>query len=112
VIVDLYGNPTLSDCRRVLAPGGTLVCVGGTGGRWFMGVDRWLRWVLAGLFLRLSVRPLIHKDRREDLITIKELVEAGNVTPVLDKMYPLDRAAEAIQYVTDGHARGQVVITI
>lgn len=76
-----------------------------------MGVDRWLRWVLAGPFLRLKVRPLIHKDRQEDLVTIKDLIEAGKVTPILDRTYPLERVAEAIQYVTDGHARGQVVIT-
>jgi len=76
-----------------------------------MGVDRWLRWGLASPFLKLKVRPLIHKDSREDLITIKDLIEAGKVTPVLDRTYPMERVAEAIQYVTDGHARGQVVIT-
>ena len=111
VLIDLYGNPSLSSCRRVLEPGGTLVLIGGTGGRWFMGVDRWLRWGLASPFLKLKVRPLIHKDSREDLITIKDLIEAGKVTPVLDRTYPMERVAEAIQYVTDGHARGQVVIT-
>jgi NADPH:quinone reductase-like Zn-dependent oxidoreductase len=112
LLVDLYGNPSLSECRRALKPRGTLVFVGGTGGRWFMGVDRWLRGLLLAPFLRLKVRPLIHKDRREDLVTIKELIEAGKVTPVLDKTYPLAKVAEAIQYVTEGRARGQVVITI
>ena len=112
VLLDIYGNPSLSDCRRALKPGGTLVFIGGTGGRWFMGVDRWLRGLLLAPFLRLKVRPLVHKDRQEDLVTIKDLIEAGEVTPVLDKTYPLAKVSQAIQYVTEGHARGQVVITI
>ncbi|MGH8950218.1 MAG: NAD(P)-dependent alcohol dehydrogenase [Acidimicrobiia bacterium] len=112
VIVDLYGNPTLSDYRKVLAPGGTLVCVGGTGGRWFMGVDRWMRWLAVAPFLDLKVRPLIHKDSHDDLVTLRALIEAGSLAPVIDRSYPMAEAADAIQFVTDGHAHGQVVLTM
>jgi len=112
VIVDLYGNPTFSECRRVLAPGGTLVCVGGTGGRWFMGVDRWMRRLAVAPFLDLKVRPLVHKDSHDDLVTIRGLIEAGSVAPMIDRCYPMAAAADAIQFVTDGHAHGQVVLTI
>ena len=112
VLIDLYGNPSLAECRGALKPGGTLVLIGGTGGKWFMGVDRWIRGMALAPFLGLKVRPLIHKDRRDDLMTIKELIETGKVTPVIDKTYPLAKVSEAIRYVTDGHGRGQVVVIV
>jgi NADPH:quinone reductase-like Zn-dependent oxidoreductase len=111
VLIDLYGNPSLSECRQALKPGGTLVLVGGTGGSWFMGTDRWLRAMLLAPFLGVAIRPLIHKDRHDDLIMMKGLIEEGKVMPVLDRTYPLPMVAEAIQFVTDGRARGQVVVT-
>ena len=112
LLLDIYGNPSLSDCRRALKPRGTLVFIGGTGGRWFMGVDRWLRGLLLAPFLRLKVRPLVHTDSQEDLVTLKDLIETGKVTPVLDKTYPLAKVSEAIKFVREGRARGQVVITL
>jgi len=112
VLIDLYGNPSLPDCRRALKPRGTLVLIGGTGGNWFMGVDRWMRRMLVAPFLRLKVRPLIHKDSREDLATIRELIENGELAPMVDRAFPLARVAEAVQFVREGRAHGQVSITI
>lgn len=111
-LIDLYGNPSLSDCRRALKPGGTLVLIGGTGGKWFMGVDRWFRALLMAPFLRLKVRPLIHRDSLEDLVTITGLIEAGRLRPIVDKSFPLGGVAEAVEFVREGHARGQVVIDV
>ncbi len=111
VLVDLYGNPSLADCRRALKPQGTLVFIGGTGGRWFMGVDRWLRGLALAPFMRLKVRPLIHKDSRDDLMILKELIEAGKIRPVVAESFDLADAAKAIQHVKDGRAHGQVVVT-
>jgi len=111
-LIDLYGNPSLSDCRRALERRGTLVFIGGTGGRWLMGVDRWIRGLLMAPFLGLKVRPLIHKDSHEDLATIRELIEAGELAPVLDRTFPLAEVADAIQFVREGRAHGQVVITV
>jgi NADPH:quinone reductase-like Zn-dependent oxidoreductase len=108
LLIEIYGNPSLSACRRALKPWGTLVFIGGTGGRWLMGIERWLRGMLVAPFLRLKVRPLVHKDFREDLVTI----ESGKVMPILDKTYPLAKVSNAIQYVTEGHARGRVMISI
>jgi NADPH:quinone reductase-like Zn-dependent oxidoreductase len=102
----------LRSCRRALKPNGTLVLIGGTGGRWLMGVDRWLRGLLLAPLLRRKVRPLIHKDRREDLVTLKDLIESGKVMPVLDRTYPLTEVPAAIQDVREGRAHGQVVIAV
>ncbi|GGS69764.1 NADPH:quinone reductase [Planobispora rosea] len=110
--LDVYGNPSMLRCRRALRPGGTLVFVGGSGGRWFMGTDRWLRGTLLAPFLRLKARVLVHKDSREDLVLLKELIESGKLTPVLDRTYPLSEVPEAIRYVREGRARGQVVIAV
>jgi NADPH:quinone reductase-like Zn-dependent oxidoreductase len=112
LLIDIYGNPSLRSCRRALKPNGTLVLIGGTGGRWLMGVDRWLRGLLLAPLLRRKVRPLIHKDRREDLVTLKDLVESGKVMPVLDRTYPLTEVPAAIQDVREGRAHGQVVIAV
>ncbi|WFE29814.1 NAD(P)-dependent alcohol dehydrogenase [Solwaraspora sp. WMMD791] len=110
VLINLYGNPSLADCARVLLPGGTIVYVGGTGGRWFMGVDRWLRGMALAPLRRLRTRPVIHTDSRDDLVTITGMIESGAVRPVLDRTFPLARAAEAIRYVTAGEVRGQAVL--
>lgn len=112
LILDMIGNRTLADCRRALTPRGTLVMVGGRGGPWFMGTDRWLRALLISPFVRQRLRPLIHKDDRDDLLALKDLVEAGKVRPVVDRRYPLAEAVEAIRYLEERHARGKVVITI
>jgi NADPH:quinone reductase-like Zn-dependent oxidoreductase len=111
VLIDLYGNPTFGEIASVMRPGGTLVLIGGTGGRWFMGVDRWLRAPFVSMFRGFRARPLVHKDRHDDLMTMKDLIETGQVRPVLDRTFTLDETAKAIDYVTDGHARGQVAVT-
>ncbi len=55
---------------------------------------------------------LLKKSNKEDLVVLKELLEAGKVAPVIDRRYPLSEAAEAIRYLEEGHARGKVVITL
>jgi NADPH:quinone reductase-like Zn-dependent oxidoreductase len=111
VLIDLYGNPTLSDLKVALKPGGTVALVGGTGGRWFMGVHRWLLALVPARFLGFKARPLIHKDSHSDLLVMKGMIESGEVRPVLDRTFTLDEVDKAIDYVTNGHARGQVVVT-
>ncbi|WP_447005163.1 NAD(P)-dependent alcohol dehydrogenase [Saccharothrix isguenensis] len=111
VVLDLYGNPPLRTLQRLLKPGGTVALVGGTGGRWFMGVDRWIRAIVAAPFLGIKVRPLVHKDRLDDLVLLRDLIEAGKLTPVLDRTYPLSDAATAVEDVRRGRVRGHAVVT-
>jgi NADPH:quinone reductase-like Zn-dependent oxidoreductase len=114
LIVDTAGRRSLSQLRRALTPRGTLVLVGGEGGgRWLGGFDRLiLRAPILSLFARQRLRPLVSKERSEDLLVLKELIEAGKVTPVIDRTYPLGEAPEAIRYLEAGHARGKIVITV
>jgi NADPH:quinone reductase-like Zn-dependent oxidoreductase len=113
VILDIGGNPSLSRLRRALAPKGTLVIVGGeTGGRWLGGTDRQLRALLLSRFVDQKLTTFISTENHEDMIVLKELIEAGKVTPVIDRTYPLTEAPQAIRYLEQGHARGKVVITV
>ena len=54
----------------------------------------------------------VAKAKGEDLVVLKELIEAGKVTPVMDRTYPLSEVTEAIRHLEEGHARGKVVITV
>ena len=77
LILDMVGNRSLSDCRRALSPSGTLVVVGGTGGRWLGGLDRTLRAVLMSPFVGQKLVALISKENKSDLIALKDLFESG-----------------------------------
>jgi NADPH:quinone reductase-like Zn-dependent oxidoreductase len=113
VILDIGGNPSLARLRRALAPKGTLVIAGGeTGGRWLGGADRQLRALLLSRFVDQKLTTFICRENHEDLIVLAELIEAGKVTPVIDRTYPLSEAPKAIRYLEQGHARGKVVITV
>jgi NADPH:quinone reductase-like Zn-dependent oxidoreductase len=113
LILDTGGNASLSRLRRALTPKGTLVIVGAeTGGRWLGGSDRQIRAMLLSLFVGQKLGTFINRENHEDMIVLAELIEAGKVTPAIDRTYSLSEAPKAIRYVEEGHARGKVVITI
>ena len=113
LILDTAGNRPLSVLRRALKPRGTLVIVGGEGGgRWTGGFERSLRAALISPFVGQKLTGLMATERQEDLRYLAGLIDAGAVTPVIDKSYPLGDAPGAIRYMHDGHARGKVVITV
>jgi NADPH:quinone reductase-like Zn-dependent oxidoreductase len=113
VILDIGGNASLSRLRRALAPKGTLVIAGGeTDGRWLGGTDRQLRALALSRFVAQKLGTFVSKENHEDMIVLKELIEAGKVTPVIDRTYPLNEVPEAIRYMREGRARGKVVITV
>jgi NADPH:quinone reductase-like Zn-dependent oxidoreductase len=113
VILDIGGNASLSRLRRTLTPKGTLVIIGGeTDGRWLGGTDRQLRALVLSRFVGQKLGTFVSRENHEDMIVLKELIEAGKVTPIIDRTYPLSEAPEAIRYLEQGHARGKVVITV
>jgi NADPH:quinone reductase-like Zn-dependent oxidoreductase len=113
VILDIGGNSKLARLRRALAPDGALVIVGGEGGGpWFGGIDRQLRATMMSAFVHQKLETFINNENYEDLIVLKELIESGKVTPVIDRTYPLAEAPEAIRYLQEGRVRGKVVITV
>jgi NADPH:quinone reductase-like Zn-dependent oxidoreductase len=114
LIVDCAGRRTLSQLRRALTPTGTLVIVGGEGGgRWLGGFDRNLRAVALSRFTSQRLRMLSSTPRQEDLEVLRELIEAGKVTPVIGRSYPLAEVPEAIRQMVEGRGGGgKVVITV
>jgi NADPH:quinone reductase-like Zn-dependent oxidoreductase len=110
-ILDNVGNHSRRDTRRVLTPTGRLQSNNGTsGGRWFGTTGTVIKTAVVARFVRQQAGPSIKFPNREDLVALKELIEAGKVAPVIDGTYPLSRAPEAIGHVGGGHARGTVVI--
>jgi NADPH:quinone reductase-like Zn-dependent oxidoreductase len=113
VILDIGGNSSLSRLRRALAPKGTLVIMGGeTDGRWLGGSDRQVRAMLLSPFTSQKMGTFICKENHEDMLVLKDLIEAGKVTPAIDRTYPLSEVPKAVRYLEEGHARGKVVITV
>ena len=114
VVIDTAGNRPLSLLRRALTTHGTLVLVGGEhgGGRVLGGFDRQLRAPLVSMFVGQRLRGLVAKERAEDLEAATRLIEAGAVTPAIDRSYPLVDAPDAIRYLAGGHAAGKVVVTV
>ena len=113
LIFDTVGNHSLSDCKRALTPEGTLVLVGGPNkGRWLGPLTGMLKAVVLSRFVRQKLRPFLAHLRKDDLIVMRELLEAGKVAPVIDRTYPLSDVPDAIRYLEKGHARGKVVITM
>jgi NADPH:quinone reductase-like Zn-dependent oxidoreductase len=114
LIVDTAGRRSLSHLRRALAPDGTLVIVGGEGGgRWLGGFDRQiLRAPILSLFVSQTLRPLVSTENQEDLEVVRELIEAGKITPLVDRTYTLSEVPRAVRDLEAGHARGKTVITV
>ncbi|WP_145071026.1 NAD(P)-dependent alcohol dehydrogenase [Engelhardtia mirabilis] len=113
LVIDIAGNRSLGALRRVLTPRGTLVIVGGEqGDRWIGGTDRQLRAMALSRFVSQELRTFISSERREDLLVLRDLIDAGKVTPAVERTFPLERASEAMAWLEAGRARGKLVLTI
>ncbi len=113
VIVDMVGNHSLSAFRRVLEPKGIYVMVGGpTTGRWIAPLDRVAQVFVYSAFVDQELVFLPANINKEDLTILREFMEAGKLTPVIDRRYKLNEVPEAIRYLEEGHARGKVVISV
>ena len=113
LILDIGGNPALSRLRGALTPTGTAVIVGGeSGGSWTGGFGWSLRAPLVAPFVGQRLAMLASKERASDLQRLVPLIEAGQVTPSMDRTYPLERVPDAMRHLEAGDVRGKVAITI
>jgi NADPH:quinone reductase-like Zn-dependent oxidoreductase len=112
LIVDAVGNRSLMDLRRALTTNGTLVIVGGKGGRLLGPLALPVRAMLLARFVGQNMVLLLAQHSPEDLALLKKLLEAQKIKPVIDQTFPLNEVAAAIRYLEAGHAQGKVVITV
>ena len=113
VILDVAATRSLRDLRRMLVPGGTLVCPGAAKrGGWLGILARLLAVMVRSRALRQRVVFYIASVTRDDLAYLTALIEAGRLRPAIDRTYPLDDAREAVRYAMSGQARGKIVITV
>ncbi len=117
LIFDIPGNHPLSDCRRALTPEGTYVLIGHD--NYGDGMRRWVG-LLPRMFKLMAMSPFISQlpnvrlsmpDKKESMVLLKEFLEAGKLTPVIDRTYPLNEVPEAMRYLQGGRARGKIIIT-
>jgi NADPH:quinone reductase-like Zn-dependent oxidoreductase len=112
LVLDIAGNPTLSRLRRTATSTGTIVITGGEqGGSFSGGMNRQLRAIALSPFVRQRLTMFIARQRSADLERLTELVEAGTLTPILDRVHPLDEAQDAVRRLEAGQVRGKVVLS-
>src|SRR4030095_14734700 len=105
------------DIRRAVTPEGTFVLIGhdhygGSGHRWFGSLGRFAKLLVIHQFVD-QIHPCRGaKDPGDRLIVMKELIEAGKVSPVIDRTFPLSEVPQAMRYLESGRAQRQVVITV
>jgi NADPH:quinone reductase-like Zn-dependent oxidoreductase len=118
LIVDIPGNRTFAECRRRLTPDGTYVLIGhdqfGRGGRrWLGSIPRFAKLGVQSLFVRQLRKDGPFKlDKADAIALLREHLEAGTITPVIDRTFPLANAVAAIRYFTDGQPVGRVVLSL
>jgi NADPH:quinone reductase-like Zn-dependent oxidoreductase len=112
VIFDVAADRPFSDCRRALTPNGRLVLAGAAKSGDLAMVSRLIGAVVRSRLGNRWLVPFIAAIRREDLVAMTELIEAGKVRPIIDREYTLRDAAEAVRYVGSGQARAKVVINV
>ena len=110
LILGANGYHPIWDYRRALSPEGIYVQTGGSTAQIFQAM-------LLGPFISMAGSKKmgslgVVKPTQEDLVLVKELLEAGKVVPVIDRRYPLSEVPDALRYLGEGHARGKVVITM
>jgi NADPH:quinone reductase-like Zn-dependent oxidoreductase len=115
VVFDLVANRSLTDLRRALTPTGTLVLSGGgvSDGVSLAGpMGLSIKAMVVSRFISQRLVQLVPEENSENLAALRELAEAGKLTPVIDRTYPLSEVPDAIRYVEVEHARAKVVITV
>ena len=111
-IIDVFGRNSVSRLRRALTSRGRLVIVGGEGDRWIGGIQRQLWATLLSPFVRQTLGTFVVKEHTRYLLQLNPLLDAGQVTPILDRTYPLTETADAVRYLESASNTGRIAITI
>jgi NADPH:quinone reductase-like Zn-dependent oxidoreductase len=111
-ILDLVGNRALGDLRAALAPTGIYVASAGSPDHWAGSLGFLLSVMIAGAFRRRTMKSFMAKPSRDDLLALRDLVEAGALRPVIERRFALEDTAAAVGHVAAGHAQGKTVIAI
>jgi NADPH:quinone reductase-like Zn-dependent oxidoreductase len=112
VVFDNVGNHPLSEFRRVVNPDGKYIMIGGPSGQWIDPLPRAFNALVLSRFVSQDMGMFLSNLNKKDLTVLQGLMEAGKVTPVIDRRYKLSEVADAIAYLEEGHARAKVVITV
>jgi NADPH:quinone reductase-like Zn-dependent oxidoreductase len=112
LVLDIAGNPSIARLRRALTPRGTAVFVGGEDAGVITGMGRQLRGALISPFVKQRLALLVTQERASDYERLTDLIEAGQVTPSLDRTYRLDEVPHAVHQLETGQVRGKVAITL
>jgi len=115
VMLDNVGNRSLSECRGVLTPTGKYVLIGGGGAsdQGFLGGLGKALWAMVfSKFVKQQMGMMMADANHNDLIVLADMMQSGQLKPVIDRTYKLDQVPDAIRYVEQGHARGKVVINV
>jgi NADPH:quinone reductase-like Zn-dependent oxidoreductase len=112
IIIDNVGNHSLLANRRVLNPDGVLVIIGGASGDWLGPLMRPIRALMLSPFVSQEFVMILAQLKQEDLTILSELMQAGEVTPVIDRRFRLSEVPAAIRYSEEGHARGKIIIDL
>lgn len=113
LVLQAAGTAPPSYCRRALTPKGTLVAISGDSEGHRIGpAGRAIKALVMSPFVSQKMVIFTVKPNKEDLRLLKQLVEAGEITPVIDRTYSLNEVPEAIRYLEEGHTRGKVLITV
>jgi NADPH:quinone reductase-like Zn-dependent oxidoreductase len=117
LIFDIPGNHSFSACRRALTPEGKYVLIGhehfGESGHRVLGLlPCFFKLIVLSLFVKQLPKPSVSMpSKKESMAVLKEFLEAGKLTPVIDRTYPLSEVPEAIRYLIEGDPQGKVIIT-
>jgi NADPH:quinone reductase-like Zn-dependent oxidoreductase len=114
VIVDNVGNHSFLDYRRVMTPQGRIVLVGGPGGRWIGPLTKFIEASVVGPFMseEQQISAFFANMTQDEMNLLRDLMQSGKVTPVVDRTYPFAELPQAIAYLETGRARGKVVVTM
>jgi NADPH:quinone reductase-like Zn-dependent oxidoreductase len=113
LLFDVAGTRSWSECKRVLNPQATVVLVGGPKSNRLIGpLSHILKMRLASLASSRKAAFLIAKFNKADMDVLRDLLETGKMTPVIDRRYELSEIADALRYLGEGHAQGKIVINV